>query len=107
MWAWRSWSRPGSNVTAFDLIDSIFSRVQPWSKLPSNARRITPKQLLKLRELIDEDPEGGAVTRGAPGSLVWRPAGRTKYMITEDLYGDKHTLAKFSNIVASDTGKLF
>lgn len=92
-------------MTAFDLIDSIFARVQ--GGMPGNMRRITPAQLIYLRNLIDADPEGGAVTRGSPGSLVWMPAGRTKYVLTEDLRGNKHTLTKFANIVASDTGRLF
>jgi hypothetical protein len=70
-------------------------------------RRITPDQLKYLRNLIGADPEGGAITRGAPGSLIWMPMGRHKYVITEDLAGKKHTLTRLSNITASETGMLF
>lgn len=94
-------------MTAFDLIDSIFS----WPArrgMEGNVRRITPRQLIKLRELIGEDPEGGAVRSGAPGSLIWMPSGRNKYIVTEDpTGGDMHTLTRLSNIVPSGCGSLF
>jgi hypothetical protein len=93
-------------MTAHDLIDSIFSQAA-WGVAAANVRRITPRQLLKLRELIDEDPEGGAAKPGAPGSLVWMPSGRHKYILTEDLHGTKHTLTRLSNICASESGRLF
>jgi hypothetical protein len=92
--------------TAHDLIESIFSRVQ-WN-MPANVRRITVDQLKWLRDLIGRDPEGGAVTGGSMNSLVWMPSGRHKYVITEDpTGGTKHTLARLSNLVASDEGRLF
>jgi hypothetical protein len=91
-------------MTAFDLIDSIFSRPQHG---PGNARRITRDQLNYLRDLIGQDPESGKVRNGAPGSLVWTPSGRHKYVVTEDLAGAKHTLTKLSNIEASGMGNLF
>jgi hypothetical protein len=93
-------------MTAFDLIDSIFSR-PAWRGAPGNQRHVTRDQLVYLRNLIDADPEAAKVTRGAPGSLVWMPAGRHKYVLTEDLMGDKHMLTRLSNIEASGMGSLF
>lgn len=76
--------------------------------MEGNVRRLTPRQLAELRRLIDIDPECGAVKRGAPGSLIWMPSGRHKYVITEDTTGgDKHTLTRLSNIGASGCGSLF
>lgn len=93
-------------MTAYELIDSIFARVQPG--MPGNERRITRRQLDWLRDLIGADPEGGAVRSGGPGSLVWMPSGRTKYIITEDpTGGDKHTLVKLANLTPSAEGRLF
>lgn len=92
-------------MTAFDLIDSIFSRAQ--REAAGNVRRITRDQLKYLRDLIDADPEGGAVRNGAPGSLVWMPRGARKYVLTEDLNGNKHTLTRLSSIATSETGRLF
>ena len=91
-------------MTAFDLIDSIFSRPQHG---PGNVRRITRDQLNYLRDLIGQDPESGKVRSGASGSIVWMPSGRHKYEITEDLAGAKHTLTKISIIEASGMGSLF
>jgi hypothetical protein len=93
-------------MTAFGLIESIFSR-PPWRGEPGNQRRITRDQLVYLRDLIDADPQAGAVKRGAPGSLVWTPAGSHKFVLSEDLAGDKHTLTRLSNITAGGTGMLF
>ena len=92
-------------MTAFDLIDSIFSRHQDG--VPGNMRRVSREQLNYLRDLIGADPEGAAVTKGTAGSVVWMPSGRNKYVLTEDLIGKKHTLTRLSNIVASETGRLF
>ncbi len=93
-------------MTAHELIESIFSR--PQQKMPGNVRRITPAQLGYLRDLIGQDEEGGAVTGGAGGSLVWKPRGRHKYILTEDpTGGEKHTLTKLTTLDASGTGKLF
>jgi hypothetical protein len=92
--------------TAHDLIDSIFSRGQEG--IAGNMRRITAGQLKYLRDLIDANPEGAAVTRGAPGSLIWMPSGRYKYVITEDpTGGKKHTLTQLSSLAPSDEGMLF
>jgi len=93
-------------MTPFDLIDSIFSRA-PWRGMSGNQRHITRDQLVYLRDLIDADPEAAKVKRGAPGSLVWMPSGRHKYILTEDLIGEKHTLTRLSNIAASGMGSLF
>ena len=43
-------------MTAFDLIDSIFSR-PAWRGTPGNVRHITREQLVYLRNLIDADTE--------------------------------------------------
>jgi hypothetical protein len=92
-------------MTAIDLIDSIFSRAQEG--VGSNTRRVTQAQLKYLRDLIDADPERGAVVRGTPGSIIWMPKGRHKYVLAEDAHGNKHTLTRLSNIAASETGRLF
>ncbi|MGB7986544.1 MAG: hypothetical protein WCF54_15355, partial [Terracidiphilus sp.] len=57
--------------------------------------------------LIDSDAEAAAVTRGAPGSLVWMPSGRYKYVLTEDLTGEKHTLSRLKSLTATGAGNLF
>ena len=74
-------------MTAHDLIYSIFKR-PAWLGMAGNMRRLTRAQLVYLRDLIDEEEkerseygEGLSVTRGAPGSLVWMPSGRHKYVI--------------------------
>lgn len=93
-------------MTAFDLIDSIFSR--PQTGIAGNMRRVTPAQLKYLRDLIGADPEGGHVRNGGPGSLVWMPSGRHKYVLTEDpTGGDKHTLTRLSNLIGTESGRLF
>jgi hypothetical protein len=89
--------------TAHDLIDSIFR--WPQEGVACNMRRISAGQLKYLRDLIDADPEGGAVTRGAPG---WMPSGRHRYVLTEDpTGGNKHTLTQLSSIAMSGCGSLF
>jgi hypothetical protein len=50
-------------MTAFDLIDSIFSW-PAWGGVAVNVRRITPDQLAFLEKLIDEDPERGRMRSG-------------------------------------------
>jgi hypothetical protein len=92
-------------MTAFDLIDSIFSR-PAWGVAP-NVRRISREQLVYLRGLIDRDAEAGKARKGAPGSLVWMPPGPHKYVLSEDLGGDRHTLTRLSNIAASQEPSLF
>jgi len=92
-------------MTAFDLIDSIFRRAQ--AGMPGNMRRITPAQLKYLRDLIDAEGPSEAIKRGAPGSLVWTPEGRDKFVVTEDLSGNRHTLTRLANLVASESGQLF
>ena len=93
-------------MTAFDLIDSIFSW-PAWGGVAVNVRRITPDQLAFLEKLIDEDPERGRMRAGSPGSFVWTPAGRHKYIVSRDLHGSRHTLTRLSNIEASGMGRLF
>ena len=92
-------------MTAFDLIDSIFSR--PQQRISRDLARITAEQLKYLRDLIRADLEGVKTHAGALGSVVWSPSGKHKYVLTEDPAGRKHTLARLSSIEASESGRLF
>ena len=92
-------------MIAFDLIDSIFSRVQEG--LRGNERVITPAQLSYLRDLIDADPESSAVRRDGPGVTVWMPRGNYKYVIREDFKGKRHKLERLSSRAETETGRLF
>lgn len=93
-------------MTAFDLIESIFSR-PAWRGQPGEMRRVTREQFVYLRGLIERDPERGALRKGAPGSMVWTPAGLYEYVLTEDLAGDRHTLTRMSAVDLSGAGMLF
>lgn len=93
-------------MTAHDLIRDIFSRA-PRLGMESNVRRITPAQLSFLRDLIGADPEGAALQRASASSQIWMPSGRDKYLVTEDLKGDRHTIARLMNLKASGAGMLF
>lgn len=92
-------------MTAHDLIASIFSRVQ--GNMPGNKRGISCAQLDFLRRLIGEDEDGGAMQPDGPGRSIWMPAGRHKYVITEDLRGKRHTLERLSNLTPAGSGRLF
>jgi hypothetical protein len=92
-------------MTAFELIESIYAR--PQAGMPSNERIITRTQLSYLRDLIGADPEGGAMHSDGPGVWLWLPSGRNKYRLTEDRKGNRNTIARFANIVPSETGRLF
>jgi hypothetical protein len=92
-------------MTAFDLIDSIFARHQDG--VPGNERRVTSAQLGYLRNLIDADPEGGALRRDGPNVWLWAPAGRNKYRIEEDMVKGRHKIARLSTLTPSATGRLF
>ncbi len=92
-------------MTALELIDSIFRRPELRPYIPSNVRRITLRQLGYLRALIEAEGPDEAIRRGAPGSLIWMPKGE-KYVLTEDLRGNKHTLTRLRNILAIDSGRL-
>jgi hypothetical protein len=92
-------------MTAFDLIDSIFSHVQ--AGVPGNERRITERQLDYLEELIGEDPEGAAYVSDGPGRKIWKPSGRTKFVIMRDGPTTHRCVQKLSNLAASGTGSLF
>lgn len=92
-------------MTAHDLIASIFSRVQ--GNMPGHRRGISRAQLDFLLRLIGEDEEGGAMKTDGPGRTVWMPAGRHKYVITEDLRGARHTLERLSNLTPTGSGRLF
>jgi hypothetical protein len=91
-------------VSALGFVEEIFSRYQGG---PGNVRRVTLRQLLKIEELINEGSDAGAVTRGAPGSFLWKPDGRWKYVVTRDLVGNKHTLTRFAKIMADGMPTLF
>lgn len=92
-------------MTAHDLITDIFCRHQYG--VPGNVRHITGAQLDLLRRLIGEDEEGGAMRADGPGVSVWMPSGRNKYIITEDLRGRRHTLARMSSLTPTGMGRLF
>jgi hypothetical protein len=92
-------------MTPFDLIESIYAR--PQADVASNERFITARQVAYLKDLIGADPEGVALVRTGPGVWQWAPAGRTKYQITEDYLNGRHKIARYSNVVASGTGRLF
>ena len=91
-------------MIAHDLIESIFARPQDG---PRDIRRITKDQLDYLQDLIRKDPESAKMHNGQGGSLVWTPAGKHKYVLTEDLVGNKHTLTRLSNIEAMGQTSLF
>lgn len=92
-------------MTAHDLIDDILARPQ---RGPRDVRHITPEQLSYLRGLILKDPEAAKVRNGQGGSLVWTPAGKHKYVLTEDPTGGKrHTLTRISHIEAEGMRSLF
>jgi hypothetical protein len=92
-------------MTAFDLIESIFARAQ--RDMPGNERRITFRQLVCLKDLIGADEEGSSFRMAAPGEWIWAPAGRNKYVISEDRQGNRHKIARLANLGASGTGRLF
>lgn len=92
-------------MTAFDLIDSIFARVQLGT--PGHQRRITQQQYDYLRGLIEEDPEGSAFRAHGPGEMIWMPSGRTKYILSEEGPGRKRMLTKMGSLQASAMGRLF
>jgi hypothetical protein len=92
-------------MTAFELIEDIFRR--PQKGVAGNVRRISTAQLVYLRNLIEQEGPDEAIRRGLGGSLTWMPAGRNKYVITDDAVGDKHTLTRMSNLTASPSGSLF
>jgi hypothetical protein len=92
-------------MTAHDLIASIFSRVQPG--VAGNIRNITSAQVDYLRDLIGKDEEGGAVQPGRGRGFAWLPSGRDKYVVAEEPGGDRFTLTRMSNLVASGSGRLF
>jgi hypothetical protein len=92
-------------MTAFDLIDSIFSRVQEW--MPSNERRISGDQYHYLLDLIGGDPEGSALKNDGPNVMIWKPSGRHKYIIRRDPEGKRNTITKISNLTATESGRLF
>jgi hypothetical protein len=92
-------------MTAHDLIASIFARAQ--GGMPGNERRITPAQLKYLRDLIGQDEEGGALASVGPGVSVWMPAGKSKFVLCEDLRGDRHVLRRMAKMVPTGMGTLF
>lgn len=100
-------------MTAHDLIADIFRRNGPWNEgLPANVRCITGPQLDLLRRLVGQDKDAGAVKSGGPGETIWTAAAGDKYVISEDLRGDRrggfrHTIERLSGIAPSGMGSLF
>ena len=92
-------------MTAHELIESIFARHHEG--MPGNERRITLRQLIALKDLIGADPEGAFFRNSGPGVWTWAPSGRNKYLISEDLYGNKHKIARLANLGPSEAGRLF
>jgi hypothetical protein len=92
-------------MTAHELIASIYAR--PQEQRPSNERGISHRTLVYLKDLIAADEEGAAFVNSGPGVWIWSPSGRTKYVLKEDLQGNRHTIARLMNLVASDMGRLF
>ena len=92
-------------MTAFDLIDSIFSRVQRG--VPGHMRRISQAQFDYLESLIGADPEGSAYKPYAPNQKVWAPAGRHKYILTQESPAAFRSITKLSSLNASGMGRLF
>lgn len=91
-------------MTALELIDDIFSR--PQSGVAGDVRRITRDQVKYLRDLIEKEAPAARIQSDAPGSLIWSPAGRHRYILTEDLRGNRHTLARESKVSSADCGLL-
>ena len=95
-------------MTALDLIADIFRRDGAWNNgLAANVRRITGPQLDLLRLLIGQDHHAGAMESGGPGVAIWAPPGGTKYVIAEDLRGDRHSLSRAASSVPVGMGMLF
>jgi hypothetical protein len=92
-------------MTALELIDDIFSR--PQLAVAVDVRRITRDQVKYLRDLIELAGPAGRIQKGAPGSLIWSPEGLYRYVVTEDLRGGRHTLARLSNAPSAECGLLF
>ncbi len=95
-------------MSAHSFIDELYQRDGYWNRgLTAEKRRITPGQYAKLLDLIGRDEDGGALTKGMGGSLVWMPRGRNKWVITEELGGKSYVLTKMMSLAASDSGRLF
>jgi hypothetical protein len=92
-------------MTALELIDDIFSR--PQLAATPDVRRITRDQVKYLRDLIELAGPAGRIQKGAPGSLIWSPEGLYRYVVTEDLRGNLHTLARLSKTPPADGWLLF
>lgn len=92
-------------MKAMALIDDIFRRPQRGNE--NNVRRVSPAQLKYLRDLIESEGPRAAIRQGAPGSLIWMPSGPSKYILTEDLSGNRHTLTRLLNLETGDAGSLF
>jgi hypothetical protein len=92
-------------MTAREFISELFAR--PGYGCASNMRRLTAPQFELLIKLIGEDANAGAVQRGLGRSLVWKPPGAEKYVITEDPRGQKHTVTIMPGAAASGSGLLF
>jgi hypothetical protein len=92
-------------MTAFELIDDIFSR--PQANVAANMRYITERQFNWLVDLIGADEDGGAVKYGPNGGLVWMPRGRWKYVLSYVPAVERRSIMKLANVSPSPAGTLF
>lgn len=95
-------------MTAHDLVAQWFGRHQ--AGVPGHLRYVTLPQIELLRELAEQDEEGGSAVRPGLGrSFSWMPSGRWKYVIAEDPRPDgrKHTITRLASLRPSGAGSLF
>lgn len=91
-------------MTAFDLIDDIFSRAQ--SNVAPDIRVITAPQLELLEKLIQENGQAAALRAGANGGFVWRPKGAWDYVVSQNADGTHRRLTRLK-ARQEGTGQLF
>jgi hypothetical protein len=91
-------------MTAAELIADIFSR--PQERMPETMRRITGDQLRYLRGLIAlESPSRIQYGRGR--ILTWTSRDNQKWLLTEDMFGKKHSLTRLANLEGEGQASLF
>ncbi len=79
-------------MSAHGFIDEIFSRQQ--AGMMSTERCITDRQLARLRALIGEDEDGGALTEKPNGGFEWRPRGSWVFVYTQNPNGTRRRLTR-------------